>query len=99
VASVTSNPAVRLEDKEFPHLLEALVQALPEHFQKLFHYLYVLQLSNAEIAQRLRTTEDNVRQMKKRLLDKLRGQLAGVGVHIPSGGKSRGSKATHPSVP
>ena len=70
-----ANPEQRLARAQLNHLLEQLVDALPESHRSVFVLREVQQLSTAEVGEALGLTPDNVKQRLSRAKALLRAAL------------------------
>ncbi len=68
-------PEQRLARAQLNHLLEQLVDELPETYRSVFMLREVQQLSTAEVAETLDLTQDNVKQRLSRAKALLRDAL------------------------
>lgn len=73
IAADTSTPSKRLKQQEEQEALAAALSRLPDEYQQVLRLKYSSEnLTFAEIAQRLNTTEGAVKQLARRAIDRLR---------------------------
>jgi RNA polymerase sigma factor (sigma-70 family) len=73
IAAGTSTPSKRVMQEEEQKELEAALSRLPDNYQQVLRLKYSSEnLTNADIARRLNTTEGAVKQLVRRAIDRLR---------------------------